>query len=197
MNFNNYNVSVLLILIIALYLLYNVFLVKFINKRKPKSAFFIFVLDTLSAPTLVALTLILVNTYFYKYSIINPLLIDVPVVEGKYEGLVITGNMDTIPNKEYQVGVEIEQTGSSTLFCLHSGTASVSFSKFVFFSKKGTTNYMEIIYENERIDSPNAPNNYIGYSKFEIIGDSILKGFFFTDQHRKTYGKVYLKKIIK
>lgn len=191
MDLTHVNFSILVTLIIVLFLFFNA-LLRSLKKKAPKNEVLEFMVDGLSAPALVCLSLFVLNKSGHRIPYVNPILVDVPVVEGIYVGEVHT--VEDSGMKKFIVHVEITQSATNVIFDLRSNTGSHSTSKIAHLIERNGNWSLEMIYENEKTTDVTNPNRYTGYCKMEIFKDSIA-GSFYNDYQRKTSGSIFLKKI--
>lgn len=191
MTLGHYNLTALILLIVILYLGLN-WLFSLIKKEAFKK------FQPPSVISSIALVLILINNFLWDCKIINPILIDLPKINGKYEGFVAVSHNDTTLKEKSPVDVEIRQNGTSTYFDLYSKKGSHSKSVLTQLIKSNENWNLYQIYNNENYFNPDNINRYEGTCKLEVFieNDSIiLKGRFYTDNDRKSFGTVYLKKV--
>jgi len=122
----------------------------------------------------------------------------VPKISGKYEGFVNVSHNDTSLKEKSPVNVEIKQSGTSTYFDLYSKKGSHSKSIITQLIKSNGIWNLYQIYSNENYSNPDNINRYEGTCKLEVLVENdsiILKGRFYTDNDRKSFGTVYLKKV--
>jgi|GEM_PF-4746540 hypothetical protein len=190
MNFGHYNITVLILLIVLLYPIFN-WLLNLIDRQGFKK------FQAPSIVTIISGVILLINNSLWDIKPFNPILIDVPVISGKYTGRVDIRHLDTLKNEMPEVEVKIKQTGTSTYFDLYSKGGSHSRGIISDLIKENGIWYLYTIYSNENNKNPENKNIYEGTSKFEISiekDSTILKGRFYTDDSRKSYGTIYLKK---
>lgn len=191
MQIGHYNVSALIVLIVSLSFILN-WLSTLLSTRFKKFA-------APSIASTIGIILFVINQYCWHWSIINPLLIDVPVIEGTYTGTVSIGHV-SLSKTEIVPGVkvDIKQTGTSTTMDLYSPGGSHSQSILADLKKANGTWYLYSYYSNENKDKINNRNRFEGASKCEIKEtDSTIdvEGIFFNDETRKTYGSVQFQKV--
>jgi len=187
----HYNLTILIALIVILYLglnwLFDLIKEETFKKFQPPSVI-----------SSIAIILILINNFLWDCKIINPILIDVPKISGKYEGFVNVSHNDTSLKEKSPVNVEIKQSGTSTYFDLYSKKGSHSKSIITQLIKSNGIWNLYQIYSNENYSNPDNINRYEGTCKLEVLVENdsiILKGRFYTDNDRKSFGTVYLKKV--
>ena len=191
MNIGHYNLSSLAITIVLLYFGLNFLFNKIVNAG----------FKTFQMPSIFGIIvgiLALINTYMWDMKIINPFLINVPIIEGTYDGYVDIRHIDSLEKEIVPVEVTIRQSGSETCFDLYTEKGSHSHSIFADVIKENGIWYLYQIYSNENKRIPDNPNKYEGTCKFEIkFGkkSTVLEGRFYTDENRKTFGTVNLKKV--
>lgn len=187
----HYNWGVLVIFVVAIYVLWKAVFKRLQNNNLTS---FLNLLD-ISAYSIITLMLFLLNQYLWKYPIINPLIIDVPVVEGHYEGKVyIRYVSDSVKVDTSLVDVDIEQTATSCNMVLKSKHGSITKSLVAGFEKTGGVWTLSSVYHNENLNNPNNRNEYYGASRVDIDkdakGNTLLRGKWFNDVTRKSYGTI-------
>ncbi|WP_284653290.1 hypothetical protein [Flavobacterium terrisoli] len=193
MNLQHYNITLLIILIIALYGLFNLLFIKI-----TKAGFKLFQIPSIFSVILGIVYLI--NTYCWNWWLINPLLVNVPDISGTYNGVVNIRHLDNKTKEIPPVKVVIKQTGTNLDFDLYSKKGSHSTNIVSELVKQNGLWYLYIIYKNENTKNPENRNRYEGVSKFEIHNekDTInLVGQFYTDETHKAYGTIKLKRTSK
>jgi hypothetical protein len=191
MEFGHYNITPLIFLIVTLYLGLN-WIFNFIESKGFKK---------FQAPSIfgiISIILFLINNYCWNSFVINPLLIDCPDISGKYIGTVNIRHLNDSTKKEAPtVYVNVIQTGTTLNFDLYSKKGSHSTNIVTKLIKINNLWYVYTIYKNENIKNPDNRNKYEGVSKFEVhetVNSIDLIGQFYTDESRKTYGTIHLKK---
>ncbi|MDI9874298.1 Cap15 family cyclic dinucleotide receptor domain-containing protein [Flectobacillus rivi] len=202
MRIGHYNVAKLVpFIIIELMIISS--LPKFIGTQLVKFNFsseLIEFLKILSPTTIIVGTLYVINNFLWKYPVINPFLIDVPVIEGSYEGLIQIEDLSDLNNSDSSsVTVDIRQTGTSTYITLSSLKGSDSESKVAHFVEENGKWSLIFYYSNKNSKIPGNINRYEGAANWKIQMEKCKKikivGRFFTDETRKTYGTVELEKV--
>lgn len=204
MNIGHYNLEAL-VLFICVELVMISFLLEFIETKLVKFNFNRKVrkilLEILSPTAIIIITLSVINNFLWKYPLISPFLIDVPVIEGNYNGLIRIGDLsDLNKSGSSNVTVHIRQTGTSTSIELKSPKGSISVSKVADLKKEDENGEWTLIfyYFNQNYKT-NGRNRYEGAANWKIQMEKGKKikivGRFFTDETRKTYGTVELEKV--
>jgi len=143
--------------------------------------------------------LIFINQVAWKWPIINPLLVDLPIIEGEYKGTVFIGHISSNKTEIIDsVNVYLKQSGTSTTLDLYSPGGSHSESILADLKQVNEIWYLYLYYTNENSKNLHNKNRYDGASKCEIQqnGNKIkITGKFFNDETRKTYGFVEFNKI--
>ena len=191
MQIGHYNLATLVLLILGLSFLLTLILT-WLEKHFKKFAL----------PSIVSIiggVLLFINQVAWKWPIINPLLVDLPIIEGEYQGTVSIGHIAS--DKTENVGnvkVVLKQSGTSTSLDLYSPGGSHSESILADLKQVNEIWYLYLYYSNENPKNLHSKNRYDGASKCEIQqdGDKIkIIGKFFNDETRKTFGFVEFNKI--
>jgi hypothetical protein len=135
----------------------------------------------------------LFNDFLWSKKPINNWIVKCPDLNGNWEGQVINPCYDPI-----DVHVEIKQTWTKIIIYLNTDTAESKTKALTFFTEDSTYPKVEYIYYNKTKNNSDKDFYSHGGTASLIYKENCLVGNYYTDEQRRTYGKIKLcKKNIK
>ncbi|WP_288457342.1 hypothetical protein [uncultured Chryseobacterium sp.] len=190
MNFKYYKTNNLIafvpILTVLLTLFYNQF-EGFINSNETLKSISSYI-SIFSVLGLITLCLKLVDEYFWKYKISN-LIINIPDLNGRYEGEMISSYLDENGNeKKLKCVMEITQTASKVHVCTYVGDfQNIQSSKSTTICEeleKQKNGFYRLYYNYENESSQSNKGSHKGTAYLEFFPDiKALKGKYFNDRN--------------